>query len=59
MVKVPLDKAGDVGSIPASGKNSWSRGWQPTSAFLPGEFHGQRRLACYGSWGCEELDTIE
>ena len=22
--------------------NSWRRKWQPTPAFLPGEFHGQR-----------------
>jgi len=23
---------------------SWSRKWQPTPVFLPGKFHGQRRL---------------
>jgi len=27
------------------GKISWRREWQPTSVFLPGEFHGQRSLA--------------
>ena len=33
-----------VGNIP------WRRKWQPTPVFLPGEFHGQRRLAGYSSW---------
>ena len=28
-----------------------------TPGFLPGEFHGQRRLAGYSPWGCKELDT--
>ena len=36
-----------------------SRKWQPTLVFLPGEFHGQRRLASYSPWGCKELDTTE
>jgi len=26
-------------------KIPWRRGWQPTLVFLPGESHGQRRLA--------------
>ena len=30
----------------------WRRKWQPTPAFLPGEFHGQRSLAGYSPWGC-------
>ena len=30
-----------------------------TLVFLPGEFHGQRSLAGYSSWGCKELDTTE
>ena len=42
-----------VGKIPSG------REWQPTPVFLPGEFHGQRSLAGYGSWGCKELDTTE
>ena len=25
----------------------WSRKWQPTAVFLPGKFHGQKRLAGY------------
>ena len=27
--------------------DSWSRKWQLTPVFLPGEFHGQRILADY------------
>ena len=27
--------------------------------FLPGKFHGQRRLAGYTPWGCKESDTNE
>ena len=37
-----------VGQIP------WSRKWQPTPEFLPGESHGQRRFAGYSPWGCKE-----
>ena len=33
--------------------------WQPTPAFLPGEFHGQRSLVGYSPRGLEESDTIE
>ena len=28
-------------------KTPWSRKWQPTLVFLPGEYHGQRNLAAY------------
>ena len=31
----------------------------PTPVFLPREFHGQRSLAGYSSWGCKESDTTE
>ena len=32
-------------------------GMAPTPVFLPGDFHGQRRLAGYSPWGCKELNT--
>ena len=35
------------------------REWLPTPVFLPGEFHGQRRLVAYSPWGCKELDTTD
>ena len=47
----------DAGSIP--GKISWSRKWQPTSVFLPGESHGQRSLASYSPQSRKELDRTE
>ena len=37
----------------------WRRQWQPTPAFLPGESHGQRRLAVCRLWGHTESDTTE
>ena len=44
---------------PWVGKIPWSRKWQPTPVFLPGKFHGQRRLAGCSPWGHEESDTTE
>ena len=35
------------------------RKWQPTPVFLPGECHGQRRLADYSPWDHKELDMTE
>ena len=32
---------------------------QPSPVFLPGEFHGQRRLAAYSPWGHKELNMTE
>ena len=40
-------------------KIPWRRVWLPTPVFFPREFHGQRNLAGYSSWGCIELDTFE
>ena len=31
-------------------KDPWSRKWQPTPVFLPGEIHGQRSLVGYIPW---------
>ena len=44
---------------PWVGKIPWRREWQPTPVLLPGEFHGQRRLAGYSPSGHKELDTTE
>ena len=54
-----------VKNLPAV-QETWIRslGWEdppeqerlPTPVFLPGEFHGQRRLAGYSSWGHKESD---
>ena len=61
-VKNPPANAGDArdsGSIPGSGRFPWSRKWQPTPVFFPGEFHEFRSLVGYGSWGCKESDLTE
>ena len=39
--------AGDMGSIPESGRFPWRRKWQPTPVFWSGKSHGQRSLAGY------------
>ena len=52
MVKNMTVNVGDirgVGLIPASGRFSWRRAWQPTPVFLPEESHGQRWLQSIGS----------
>ena len=49
----------DVGWIPELGRFPWRRKWQPTSVFLPGESHGQRSLAGYSPYSCQELDMTE
>ena len=36
---------------PWVGKIPWSRKWQPAPVFLPGKFHGKRRLVGESSWG--------
>ena len=51
--------AGNLDLIPGSGKIPWSRSWQPTPVFLPGESHGQRRLVVYSPYGQKETDTTE
>ena len=50
---------GDAGSIPGSGKISWSKEWQPPPVFLPGKFHGQKSLMGYSPKGCKESDMTE
>ena len=37
----------------------WKRKWQTTSVFLPGKFHGQRRLVGYSPWGHQAFDMSE
>ena len=40
-------------------KIPWRREWPPTPVFLPGDFHGQRRLAGYSAWSHKETDLTE
>ena len=62
VVKNPPANAGDLRDmrlISGFGKIPWRRTWQPTLIVLPGESHGQRRLAGYSPQGSEELDMTE
>ena len=40
-------------------EDPWRKARQPTPVFLPGEFNGQKSLACYSSWDHKESDTTE
>ena len=37
----------------------WSRKWQPTPVFLPGESQGRGSLVRCRLWSCTESDTTE
>ena len=50
--------AGDPGLIPRSGI-PWRRERQPTPVFLPGEFHGQKRLVGYSPMGRKKSDMTK
>ena len=47
---------GDLGLMPGLGRSLGEGNRQPTPVFLAGEFHGQRNLVGYGSWGHKEAD---
>ena len=40
-------------------KIPWSRKWQPTPVFLPGESQGPGSLVGFRLWGRTESDTTE
>ena len=50
--------AGDLGSIPGSGRFPWRRAWQPTPVFFPGKSHGQRSLVGYSPWVCKSQTQL-
>ena len=51
--------AGDLGSIPGSGRFPWRRKWQSTPVLFPGKSHAQKSLVGYSPWGHKESDTTE
>ena len=55
MVKTWPANAGDLSSVPGSGRSPPEKEWNPTPVFLPGEFRGQRSLAGYSPWSCERV----
>ena len=50
--------AQDSGFISGPGRSP-EKGMATTAVFLPVEFHGQRRLAGYSSWGYKESDPTD
>ena len=51
--------AGDLGSIPGSGRSPGEGHGNPLQYSCLENPHGQRNLAGYGPWGHKELDRIE
>ena len=51
--------AGDLDSIPGSGRSPGEGNTNPLPVFLPENPNGQRSLVDYSPWGCKELDTPE
>ena len=51
--------AGDLGSIPGSGRSLGEGNGHPLQLLLPGKFHGWRSLLGYSPWGRKESDTTE
>ena len=61
-VKKPPARAGDAGdvaSIPESGRSPGGGKQQPAAVFLPGESLGQRSLVVCSPKGCKGSDTTE
>ena len=52
-------QAGDMDSIPRSGRSLREGNGNPLQLFLPGESHGQRRLAGSSPWGHKESYMTE
>ena len=51
---------GDPGLIPGLGRSPGEGSGYPLQyLFLPRQFHGQRSLVGYSSWGHKESDTTE
>ena len=48
-----------LGFDPWVRKITWRREWVPTPVFLSGEFHAQRSLVGYRSWGHKESHMTE
>ena len=57
--KASVCNAGDLGSIPGSGRSPGERKQQPIPVLLPGNSHGQRSLLDYSPWDHKESDTTE
>ena len=59
LVKNPPTNAEMQETLPWVRKIPWSGQRLLTPVFLPGKFHGERRLVGYRPWGCKEWNTTE
>ena len=57
--KVSAWNAGDLGSIPGSGRSPGEGNGNPLQYSCHGQFHGWRNLVGYFPWGCKESDMTE
>ena len=57
MVKTLPANAGDMGSVPGSGRSPGEENGQPTPVFSSGKSHGQRSLVGQQSMGLQESWT--
>ena len=48
--------AGNMGSVPGSGRSPGGGNGNPLTVFLLGKSHGQRSLVGYSPWGCKPSD---
>ena len=51
--------AGDLSSVPGSGRIPWRREWLTNPVFLPAEFNGQRSLMGYSPQGHKKLNITQ
>ena len=57
--EVPAYNAGDLGSIPGSGRSPGEGNCNPLQYSCLEKSHGRRSLVGYRPWGHKELDTSE
>ena len=56
---MPMQKTQEMRVQSLGQEESLEVGMQPTPVFLPGESHGQRKLAGYSPWDHKESDMTE
>ena len=57
--KASAYNAGDLGSIPGSGRSPGEGNGNPLQYSCLEKSHGQKRLVGYSPWGCKGSDTTE
>ena len=58
-IHLPSRRCHWLGFNPWVGKIPLSRKWQSTPVFLPGEFHGHRRLVDYSPWAAKSWTQLK